>query len=139
MKIAMTERADGRIAVTVRATERYINRTMRVGGPSAEYRDEWEHDCAVGRIALGTSGVLTSREYVGPNEKSSGVWDVWLHNGPVPGNINHNICMYHGWCGTTDDYAVYAHGQRTVEAVRKHKRGIATTIILSRDEMPDEA
>ena len=136
MQTTMTTRRDGRVAVVVRATERYIDRAN--WRAPVQYHDECEYGSAVERFGVGRTGTLVSCEYVGPNRGTRGLRGVSLWDGPVPGNSNRAIRTYHGWRGTTDDYAVYAHGRRTVESVTAHRRGMAVTVVLGRDELPDE-
>jgi len=82
--------------------------------------------------AVGDSGIL------GISELADGREDAWLvpDNGEgIGGNTNHEIKRYHGWRGTTNGTATYAHGLRTVIASRETRKTI--TITLGADEASD--
>lgn len=83
---------------------------------------------------IGQTGIL------GISERPDGSESAWLvadHGEGLPGNTDHNIRRYHGWRGTTNGIATYAHGLRTVEAIRRTRRTIVVT--LGVDQKPDEA
>lgn len=56
--------------------------------------------------------VLISYEDMMTGEKW---WRAILDDGHgIPGNLNADICRYHGWRGTTDDVSIHAHGCRAI-------------------------
>ena len=55
----------------------------------------------------------------------------------LPGNSNPSIFKYNGWCGTTDDVAIYAAGLRRLESFKvtgKYSRLI--TVKFGKDVSP---
>jgi len=56
---------------------------------------------------------LVTLRYVGPNPNEEIYIDfdqIQISTSPATKNGNKEICL-EGWCGTTDDIAIYAHGQ----------------------------
>lgn len=51
----------------------------------------------------------------------------------IGGNQDPQKKSMHGWRGTNNDIAVFAHGWRKVKSVRKRKRGKGYRVILSKD------
>lgn len=62
---------------------------------------------------------VVATEYVGPNA-SQHVDDntIEIYNTPAVGNMHHQPIIT-GWCGTTDDWAVFAHGEYDSEAAAR--------------------
>ncbi len=64
---------------------------------------------------------IIETNYVGPNQTQDQYVDVdtiEISTSPAITNNSHEECA-EGWCGTTNDWAVYAHGEySTVEAAR---------------------
>ena len=82
--------------------------------------------------------MIATREYVGPNSVGDHPdMDLLLRddNGEGwPGNSDPSQCRYHGWRGTTNDWAVYAHGLRRVLDVRvTGDRSKRVVVVLGRD------
>ena len=87
--------------------------------------------------------IVATREYVGPNSVGSRPDTELLlidDNGEGwPGNSDPNQCRYHGWRGTTNDWAVYAHGLRRVLDVRvTGDRSKRVVVVLGRDLATDK-
>lgn len=105
---------------------------------SGEYPSEnWDYIPTA--VKIGAEMVLVSRENVSPNNIRSGQikTEYWLSVGPVGGNSSPDIKRYHGWRGTTNDRAIYAHGLRKVLKMRELKNGqIAVTV--GQDLYPEE-
>lgn len=60
----------------------------------------------------------------------------------IGGNMDSSIKRYHGWRGTTNDIAVYAHGLRRIERVDSIKENSVTMertvkVKISADLVPD--
>nr|WP_319776016.1 hypothetical protein [uncultured Sphaerochaeta sp.] len=64
---------------------------------------------------------IIEENYVGPNQDQHIDDDVIkISTDPARKNMSKEICL-DGWCGTTDDWAVYARGEyESVEAAREH-------------------
>jgi len=89
-------------------------------------------------MELGEAYMVATQEYIGPNRQE-------CHNGLYlllgadngegwPGNSDPHQCRYHGWRGTTNDWAIYAHGLRRVLDVRvSGKRSKRVVVVLGRD------
>ena len=82
--------------------------------------------------------MIATREYVGPNSVGDRPdMDLLLRddNGEgFGGNSDPNQSRYHGWRGTTNDWAVYAHGLRRVLDVRvTGDRSKRVVVVLGRD------
>ena len=78
------------------------------------------------------------RKYVGPPQREArNDMDLIVLNDNregVGGNSNPNQKRYHGWRGTTDDWAVYALGLRRVLDVRvTGNRSKRVVVVLGRD------
>jgi len=86
---------------------------------------------------IGATYMVATREYVGPPKGYDPQPDILYRPDDGlgwSGNSDRNICQYHGWRGTTDDWAVYGHGVRRCLAVRKSgKRSHRIVIIFGRD------
>jgi hypothetical protein len=74
---------------------------------------------------IGKKYLVWCSAYAGPNPQQHR--DDELHfsdaaemveNG-MPGNMNRNICRFHGWRGTSDDWSVTAIGVRFCESVKR--------------------
>lgn len=48
--------------------------------------------------------------------------------GGIPGNMNRNIRRYHGWRGTTNNVATYAHGLREITSIRPKNGQFRVTV-----------
>ena len=86
--------------------------------------------------------MIATREYVGPNSVGDRPdMDLILRddNGDGwPGNSDPHQCRYHGWRGTTDDWAVYALGLRRVLDVHvTGNRSKRVVVVLGRDIAED--
>ena len=81
--------------------------------------------------------IIATRERVGPDHRIVPRMDLLLRedNGDGwPGNMDPHRCRYHGWRGTTNDCAIYAHGLRRVLDVRvTGKRSKRVVVVLGRD------
>lgn len=64
---------------------------------------------------------IIKTNYVGPNQAQNRYVDVnkiAISTSPAITNLSHEVRI-EGWCGTTDDWAVYAHGEyATIEEAR---------------------
>ena len=84
-----------------------------------------------------------TREYVGPNRNIERQQTVkWSTNRTLltdgmGGNSNQHIKRFHGWRGTTDDWAIYAHGVRKCTNVIR--REFAKTVHYRIEFGADEA
>ena len=85
--------------------------------------------------AIGTIYMIGTDEYVGPNGDESARVCASPDNGEGwCGNSDQSIKRYHGWRGTTNDWAFYGHGVRRCLAVRETgKRSRRTVIVFGRD------
>ena len=71
---------------------------------------------------VGEVGFLVSREH-----HLQG-WEKWdIHTSPAHTNMSHQPRL-RGWCGTTNDVAVYAHGLAKVARVAKNGRAMVISI-----------
>lgn len=92
-------------------------------------------------IAVGDEVILIERSYT---LGSAVYYYIVRDNGKgIGGNLNSNIKCYHGWRGTTNDWAIYALGLRRVERIDPIKYNEATgertrKIKLSADLKPNE-
>ena len=63
------------------------------------------------------------------------------HHG-IPGNLNADICCYHGWRGTTNDVSMHAHGCRKIIKISDEQwdkdRHSYCKITVGPDLKPDE-
>ena len=66
---------------------------------------------------------VIEENYVGANRDQNIDADVIkITTEPATHNMNNEVCL-DGWCGTTDDWAVYARGEyKSVEAAREYIR-----------------
>jgi hypothetical protein len=55
----------------------------------------------------------------------------------IPGNANHSVKRYHGWRGTTDDIACYAHGVREIESIAHTSNPDYLRVRVGKDLHPD--
>lgn len=56
---------------------------------------------------------IIETNYVGPNQDQDNYVDadkIEISTSPAITNSSHEVCI-DGWCGTTNDWAVYAHGE----------------------------
>ena len=56
---------------------------------------------------------IVETNYVGPNQDQEQYIDadtIEIRTSPARNNSTHEVCV-DGWCGTTNDWAVYAHGE----------------------------
>lgn len=113
MKVKLTK-----YGVQVRATEK----------DRGYYRDEYDVEDVVYRLTRNTEGTLGIHEDV----KTGEIVGAFMHpsKAGIPGNGNTNIKNLHGWCGTYDDVACYAHGLKRVKKVVKLKRGYGFRVEL---------
>ena len=93
-------------------------------------------------MELGEAYMVATQEYIGPNRQECHN-DLYLllreDNGEGwPGNSDPHVRRYHGWRGTTDDWAVYALGLRRVLDVRvTGNRSKRVVVILGHDIAED--
>ena len=148
MKTQFTESKNGKIRVTVRATDKEF--------PSWNsrpfYVDKYEVDEYVDRFVIGETTCFYTCCDVSPNairnnDDEEIVYPSYEYdnNGNqtpniegIRGNSNREIRRYHGWRGTTSDNYVTAIGMRTVLSKTKFKRGYGYSIVLSADLKKDE-
>lgn len=66
---------------------------------------------------------VIEENYVGANRDQNIDADtIKITTEPATHNMNNEVCL-DGWCGTTDDWAVYARGEyKSVEAAREYIR-----------------
>jgi hypothetical protein len=124
MKTKIKNLNDGRIVVESRAT-----------GDEADYLDAEEGEFA----KIGVIGTFYTIENTLPRNRGThyvaGLCD---HPDGVAGNMNKSIRCHHGWRGTTNNCAVYAHGRRQVIESRPLSRGVGWRTVLSADLCPNE-
>ena len=116
--VRVYEKKNGSLVAETRYTaDRYyssdINRDYEAGD-ARYYADE--QDTPV----VGEKYMVATREYVGPNgDKNPDIrWE--MDNGDGwSGNSDRNIKRYHGWRGTTGDWALYGMGVRECVNVKK--------------------
>lgn len=135
----ITEQKDGLIKVDYRFT---CDRMSRARYADRDFEGFEASACAddVNLPTVGQTYMVGQSEYVGPDrdrvrqprlcfEPDNG--EGW------PGNSNPNICRYHGWRGTTDDWSFYGCGVRRCLAVRRTgKRSQRIVIVFGRDRKP---
>ena len=88
---------------------------------------------------VGQEVILISRENVAVRD-SKETFSIILDPGEgVPGNMDHSIKRYHGWRGTTDDVALYAHGLRQIVKVENVSMGanLGYKITVGKDLHPE--
>lgn len=85
---------------------------------------------------------LITSSYVGPNPDDECFVDydtIEIHTTPAITNMNRQECL-EGWCGTTNDISIYAHGEyATLEAARDaliSKHGKVRQIDKDDDDWP---
>jgi len=113
--------------------------------PRSPYTEDYEAmeiDMAAGELrtpSVGERVIVAEVAYVGPNDERPVILSSFPDNGEGwPGNSEPRIKLYHGWRGTTDDWAVYAHGVREVLRVeRTGKRAQRVVVEFGRDLVPD--
>jgi hypothetical protein len=84
--------------------------------------------------------------YVGPNNNRSSVKKLWWSNDEkmiaegMPGNSNHDIRRFHGWCGTTDDNHVDADGVRVCLSAERteYQKTVHYKFVFGEDEAKDK-
>ena len=94
------------------------------------------------KYCIGEKCILISFEDHSPNALRSGKtkprFEIRFQDDGIGGNSNRDIKRYHGWRGTTNDIACYAHGLRKITKIRELKNGnIAVTV--GKGILPDEA
>ena len=72
-----------------------------------EFLDDENHRTRDVSSAVGRAAYLARTEY---HHGADGKDHWWLSHRPIRGNMDGRIIL-HGWCGTTDNVAVYAHGK----------------------------
>lgn len=73
--------------------------------------------------------------YTGPNQDQYVDADrIEITTTPAIGNCSREVCI-DGWCGTTDDWAVYAHGE--YETLEEARDAIIETFGVVRDSDPN--
>ena len=89
-------------------------------------------------VKIGAELTLVSHEDVSPNNIRSGEIKphYYLFDGPIGGNSNPDITRYHGWRGTWNDRATYAHGVHRVLKMRTLKNG-AIAVTIGQDLHPE--
>jgi hypothetical protein len=116
-------------------TKMATKRTLKDSSIQVTYRGEYrelEH-----RIpGVGEKGILVTSEHVYKNTNEVGVGFMPDNGEGIPGNMDRNICRYHGWRGTTNDVATYAHGLREVIARRETTN--TTVVTFGPDLKADE-
>ena len=91
---------------------------------------------------IGDSYMVAIHEYVGaPNSRANNP-SILFHpdNGAgFGGNSDHTVKRYHGWRGTTDDWAIYARGvRRCLNVTITGHRSKVIRYIFGKDLKPDE-
>jgi len=106
----------------------------------AEDYEAWEADGALiyadeQNPPVGTMCMIGVSEYVGPNgDRPTGLAASPDNGEGWSGNSDRAIRCYHGWRGTTDDWAFYGHGVRRCLAVRESgNRSRRVVIVFGRD------
>ena len=65
---------------------------------------------------------VVETKYVGPNQDTDKYIDadrIDITTEPATGNMSGEVCL-DGWCGTTDDWSVHAHGEyKTLDEARQ--------------------
>ena len=66
-------------------------------------------------------------------------WEIIKHTGQgIPGNVNQSICRYHGWRGTSNGWATYAHGVRKITKIVEDPKDIDfVKITVGKDLHPE--
>lgn len=90
---------------------------------------------------VGVTYLVWVSEYVGPNrmQRTPSVLhfsnDERMVNEGFPGNSDHTVRRFHGWRGTTDDYAIHAMGVRECVGVEciDHQKTVHYRISFSPD------
>lgn len=78
---------------------------------------------------------IIETKYTGPNQDQYVDADkIEITTTPAIGNSSGEECI-EGWCGTTDDWAVYAHGE--YETLEEARDAIIETFGVVRDSDPD--
>lgn len=69
---------------------------------------------------------IVETQYVGPNREQHIDGDtIEIRDVPARGNSAPHPIILNGWCGTTHDWAVYAHGEyETLEAAQEAVKGM---------------
>ena len=84
--------------------------------------------------------IYDGQEYLLIEHSNVNTGDKWytldISEHAYPGNVDPSIKRYHGWRGTTNDIAVYAHGVRKVLKQTAFQNG-RSRIVLSKDLHPD--
>lgn len=92
--------------------------------------DKWAFEPSEYRVgAEGTLGCSS-------NDRTG--WERWFldfEEGGISGNMNRNICRYHGWRGTTNGTSKCAYGWRRVLRIEPRKYGWA--VIVGPDLHPE--
>ena len=140
MKVTTKQREekDGRLKLEWRFTAEGRRPRSESGYDDEAIMCEIAADNLIMRNDTHRAKIVATREYVGPNSVGSRP-DIELllidDNGEGwPGNSDPTQCRYHGWRGTTNDWAIYAHGLRRVLDVRvTGDRSKRVVIVLGRD------
>ncbi len=132
--VQIKQKTDGRLVIDHRWT-------CEGRAPRGMWADDQEADCAdMGAVDLefptvGEIYMLGVTEYVGPNGDKPARVRADEDNGEGwCGNSDETIKQYHGWRGTTNDWAFYGHGVRRCLAIRETgKRSRRTVVVFGRD------
>lgn len=138
-KVAYKELADGRLTVTYSFICARAPRAM-----NAEDYEGWEASAGSSELETPTEGeeyMVAISEYVGPNGDKNPRLVLLADNGEgFGGNSDHTIKSYHGWRGTTDDWAFYAKGlRRCLSVTVAGKRSRKVRVVFGKDRAKEEA
>ena len=127
------------------AEYRFIaDRLSRADSIIADY-EGYEANAEAREIVLpeiGKTYMILKHEYVGPSRVGNMLSSLVFadDNGEgFPGNSDRSIMRYHGWRGTTDDWAAHAMGVRkAVSAAVTGRRSRVVRIVFGSDIKKDE-
>ena len=134
---------DGRIKLEWRFTaEGSRPRSEGAYDDEAVVCDMQASDVAYSATGWDNPMIAITREYVGPNQhdrRNDMILVLLNDNGAgVGGNSEPAIKRYHGWRGTTNNWATYAHGLRRVLDVHvTGNRSKRVVVVLGRDIAED--
>jgi hypothetical protein len=145
MKASITKTKNGNFVYEVKARFARMSSSPYSDDSYAEYVrkhafDDLLHTLDMDQVKTGAVYMVGVSEYVGPN---SGVDRILLKsdNGEGwSGNSDHTIRRYHGWRGTTNDWALFGYGVRECLSVKI--TGVNTMrlrIVFGRDKKRNEA
>lgn len=97
----------------------------------------YEPDYTTPAVKVGDEVVLVEYNNV---LKDTTWWLPWVAPNGISGNMDPSVKRFHGWRGTTNDVAVYAHGLRKVLKVtsKVNERGdTVLKVTVGRDLHPE--